>query len=341
MTATIDNTLSRLLPPSANAASWVHLSRHRIRGRVWCQVILPWTATPHPRYFSAAGALQTWMYFRRYTKRDHWLVQATVFLVFVLDTCQMGILTDVGDAAYIAVAVPDIIIELIFQGCIAFVVQLIWKSMQAVLTISVLCLKLTRSSVTSQQDVALGIIRFYVSHALQTTYFADLLVYIDYSTTTNALAAGADVLITVTTIATLQRAKTGFRKSTDMLNRLIIFTFNTCIPTTLCAVVCVIMIHASPDTFIYIFFYLMLGRFYTNSLLVTLNSRNYIRGASGADNSSNSFSASNSRGQPSSGGMRRGPTRQGNEPIAIQIHSRTTNHYDDGKNIPMDDLGTE
>ncbi|KAJ7194069.1 hypothetical protein GGX14DRAFT_587161 [Mycena pura] len=37
---------------------------------------------------------------------------------------------------------------------------------------------------------------------------------------------------------------------------------------------------ASPTTFIYIFFFLLLGRLYTNSLLVTLNSRDYIKSGS-------------------------------------------------------------
>ncbi|KAJ3987981.1 hypothetical protein F5890DRAFT_623292 [Lentinula detonsa] len=72
----------------------------------------------------------------------------------------------------------------------------------------------------------------------------------------------------------LQRSKTGFKNTTDVLNRLIVFTFNTGVP----------------GTFIYIFVYVSMGRFYTNCLLVTLNSRDYIRqglSSNGASTSEN------------------------------------------------------
>ncbi|KAJ3977037.1 hypothetical protein EV361DRAFT_146939 [Lentinula raphanica] len=67
----------------------------------------------------------------------------------------------------------------------------------------------------------------------------------------------------------LQRSKTGFRNTTDVLNRLL---------------------EGVPGTFIYIFVYVSMGRFYTNCLLVTLNSRDYIRqglSSNGASTSEN------------------------------------------------------
>uniref|UniRef100_A0A0W0F3V4 DUF6534 domain-containing protein n=1 Tax=Moniliophthora roreri TaxID=221103 RepID=A0A0W0F3V4_MONRR len=87
---------------------------------------------------------------------------------------------------------------------------------------------------------------------------------------------GCDMAISAVMIFYLQRSKTGVRKSTDIINRMIIFTFNTGLPTSVTALLSIISLHAMPNTFIYIFFYLLTGRLYTNSLLVTLNARKYL-----------------------------------------------------------------
>ncbi|KAJ7670460.1 hypothetical protein B0H17DRAFT_1141815 [Mycena rosella] len=52
------------------------------------------------------------------------------------------------------------------------------------------------------------------------------------------------------------------------------------LPTTVCSVLAAITVAASHDIFIYIFFFLLL---YTNSLLMTLNARDYIRAKSNDD----------------------------------------------------------
>ncbi|KAJ7215625.1 hypothetical protein C8J57DRAFT_1396718 [Mycena rebaudengoi] len=68
-----------------------------------------------------------------------------------------------------------------------------------------------------------------------------------------------------------------------MINRLMVFTFNTGLPTSICALLVTICVAALPETFLYMFFFLLLGRLYTNSILVTLNCREYIK--SSADSS--------------------------------------------------------
>ncbi|KAK7029401.1 hypothetical protein VNI00_014655 [Paramarasmius palmivorus] len=120
------------------------------------------------------------------------------------------------------------------------------------------------------------------------------------STIITSCAAGCDLAISAVMIFYLQRSKTGVRKSTDIINRMvskhpkeastllwltprkIIFTFNTGLPTSMSALLSLIALHAMSNTFIYIFFYLLTGRFYTNSLLVTLNARKYILEGSAA-----------------------------------------------------------
>ncbi|KAJ6503669.1 hypothetical protein C8R45DRAFT_1091449 [Mycena sanguinolenta] len=99
------------------------------------------------------------------------------------------------------------------------------------------------------------------------------------SMTCNIAATVTDALISIVLAYYLYISKTGFRQTDDLINRLIAFTFNTGLPTTFCAVATCISISVWPQTFIYIFWFILQGRFYTNTLLVTLNMRDYIRSA--------------------------------------------------------------
>ncbi|KAJ7224300.1 hypothetical protein GGX14DRAFT_649470 [Mycena pura] len=120
----------------------------------------------------------------------------------------------------------------------------------------------------------------YAVKAVQLKAFADIITLQKLGIAVNSLSAACDIVISIVLILLLKLSKTGFKKSTDLINKLIVFTFNTGLPTSLCALLTAIFVAASPSTFLYIFFYLLLGRLYTNSLLVTLNSRDYIKSTS-------------------------------------------------------------
>ncbi|KIY45717.1 hypothetical protein FISHEDRAFT_76265 [Fistulina hepatica ATCC 64428] len=94
----------------------------------------------------------------------------------------------------------------------------------------------------------------------------------------NILTVVTDVLISIVMIVLLQKSKTGFRRSTDVINRLMIFTLSTGLPTMLTALACEILIKTSPETPFFLIFIVTLGRWYTNCLLVNLNARDYING---------------------------------------------------------------
>jgi len=95
----------------------------------------------------------------------------------------------------------------------------------------------------------------------------------------NILAAAGDVLIAIVLCSMLQKSRTGFKKSDTMINKLIIFTMNTGLLTSFCAVASLISILAAPNTFIYIAFFFNIGRLYSNTLMATLNARQSIRNA--------------------------------------------------------------
>jgi len=94
--------------------------------------------------------------------------------------------------------------------------------------------------------------------------------------TINALSTTVDVLIATSLVYLLHTARTGFKKSDTMINKLIVFVVNTGVLTTLCAIAALISLVASPNTLIYASFYFCIGRLYTNSFMATLNARRSI-----------------------------------------------------------------
>jgi hypothetical protein len=165
-----------------------------------------------------------------------------------------------------------------------------------------------------------SLVVIYVAKAIHMTTFAELGTLKPLSMSVNALAAAGDVLIAVFLCTLLQQSRTGFRRSDTMINKLILFSINTGLLTSICAVMSLISISVWPNTFIYIAFYFCLGRLYCNSLLATLNARKSLRGDSRDENMSLSLQgiqkSSNSIG-----------TSQRRLPNNISIKIDTTQEY--------------
>ena len=69
-----------------------------------------------------------------------------------------------------------------------------------------------------------------------------------------------DVAIAGSLIFLLQQSRTGFRRSDSIINRLILFSLNTGLLTSLDAVMSLITITVLPTTFIYIMFFVTVSR---------------------------------------------------------------------------------
>lgn len=234
-----------------------------------------------------AGLLQAWFYFRKFSLKDSRWIKACVTGVLVCDTVQMILLsktvyvylvTNHGDDLFLGKVEKTLLIELYFSGTIAILTQAFyaWR-----------ILVLSKSWILPGLVMALSVgsyitLFIYTSIIVQFELLSELVGPLpqQLSMAINSTTALCDIAITLIMIIFLERSKTGFRRSTDMLNRMIIFVFNTGMPTTICAILSFSMVKGEPNTFLYIMFYLIMGRFYTNSILVTLNSREYIRNGS-------------------------------------------------------------
>ncbi|KIY47166.1 hypothetical protein FISHEDRAFT_73177 [Fistulina hepatica ATCC 64428] len=100
------------------------------------------------------------------------------------------------------------------------------------------------------------------------------------------------------------------------------FTLLEGLPTAVTTLACEILTKTSPGTFIYSIFSATLGRWYTNCLLVSLNSRDYIRDMGHMPPTVDSIPLTTSN--RFSSGERR---RQHNETFQINIETRTDTTY--------------
>jgi len=69
-----------------------------------------------------------------------------------------------------------------------------------------------------------------------------------------------------------------FKKTNNMINRLIILTVNTGMVTLLCTLLTIVLYKTKPATLDYVFFNTLVSPLYCNSVLANLNSREYVRG---------------------------------------------------------------
>ncbi|KAG1813405.1 hypothetical protein EV424DRAFT_1416876 [Suillus variegatus] len=226
--------------------------------------------------------LQTWYYFSRYFS-DPWYTKLLVGAVFVSDTTHQVLIshtvytyliTDFGNASDLEKLVWSLSVEVLFNGFTGFMVQSFLA--KRVYHLSNKSMIIT-ASVMSLVIAELVIVVIYVAKAVHLTTFAQVPQIRSLSMSINAVAAAGDILIAVLLCTFLQRSRTGFRRSETMIKKLMLFTINTGLLTSVCAMMSFISIVVWPDTYIYIAFYFCVGRLYCNSLLATLNARKGIR----------------------------------------------------------------
>ncbi|TFY76164.1 hypothetical protein EWM64_g7848 [Hericium alpestre] len=168
-------------------------------------------------------------------------------------------------------------VEVLFNSFTAFLVQSFF---------TVRIYKLSNKNILVTGTVyALVLGQFFVTlvyfiKGIQMSTFAQLGTLKAISMAVNAMTAASDVAIALALCSMLHKSRTGFRSSDSMINKLIMFTVNTGLLTSIDAVCSLASIAGSPNTFIYICFFFTLGRLYSNSLLATLNARRSLRQSS-------------------------------------------------------------
>ncbi|GLB42788.1 hypothetical protein LshimejAT787_1202370 [Lyophyllum shimeji] len=225
--------------------------------------------------------VQTFYYYTTY--HDKWYLKTLVAVTAVLDTAHQIMIShtmwhylikNFNKPQNLEFVIWSVIMEALCTGVTGAGVQLfyvvrIWRlsKRNKLLTGSILFLTLI--------SAAMGTAWVIVS--MQQRTFDDLLTVSWLTITVDSLSAVTDVVIAASLVLTLHQARTGFKKSDNTINTLIVFVVNTGVLTSCCALVSLLILIASPLTLIYAPLYFCLGRLYTNSLLATLNARDLVK----------------------------------------------------------------
>ncbi|TFY60870.1 hypothetical protein EVG20_g7263 [Dentipellis fragilis] len=93
----------------------------------------------------------------------------------------------------------------------------------------------------------------------------------------DAISAYNDIIIALVFAYIMQKQKSGLRRSTNMINKLIIYSLNTGLITAAFGVAALVSTAVRRDTLIFALFFFTGGCLYANSLLAIVNLRNHTR----------------------------------------------------------------
>jgi len=86
-----------------------------------------------------------------------------------------------------------------------------------------------------------------------------------------------DILIATSICVLLYHSRSGFKSSDSLVTTLMMYSINTGMLTSFCAMACCITFAIWPDTFIFMGIFFVLGKLYINTVLSVLNTRSSLR----------------------------------------------------------------
>lgn len=225
--------------------------------------------------------LQTFLYYRNYPK-DPKFIKIMVFVLWALDLAQLVLstitiywylVTNFNNPPALAKTFWSMNVQTDCNGLIGLIVECFFArrvfilSKNYFLTGVILLLSLIH--------FALGIVFTIDSFALPSASDFDQLIWV--TSAGLGSAAAADILVAISLCYYLLKSKTGFSRTDSLITTLTIYSLTTGLVTSVLATMVVITFAARPKDYIWEAFFWLLGKFYVNSLLATLNSRDSLR----------------------------------------------------------------
>jgi hypothetical protein len=227
--------------------------------------------------------IQVWRYYQRYPN-DHWSYKVLVFTLWALEALHQ---------AFIAHTTWYYVVQN-FGDIFVFLKPPVWticaQTMLGSLvgTIVKICFAMRVWKFSRGNYLVTGLIIFMVI-----AQFATAIVYTIHtfqlrvgqagqikSIGSVALSLGlvTDVFTAASLSYFLHKMRTGFKRSDTLINRLIIYSVNTGMLTSVFSASVLAMYNLMPENFIYIALYFILCKLFANSCVGTLNTRRFVHG---------------------------------------------------------------
>ncbi|KAF7331342.1 hypothetical protein MKEN_00011900 [Mycena kentingensis (nom. inval.)] len=182
-------------------------------------------------------------------------------------------ITHFGDLAFLATTPWPYPMTPIFSACASVPIQVFlgWR-------VKALSKSWYYFAFLSTLSVVSGILAFVSAiKAFQVSNIADFAALIPIVDTWLSLSVACDVFLTLFLFIFLRQGRTGFKRTDNIITRLISKSIETASLNTLISVLDLITFTLLQNTNFHFVFALVAGRLYTNTLLATLNSRERMR----------------------------------------------------------------
>ncbi|PCH41619.1 hypothetical protein WOLCODRAFT_119331, partial [Wolfiporia cocos MD-104 SS10] len=204
------------------------------------------------------SCIQSLFYWSRY-EGDRWDLKLLVFSAWSFDTIHQALIThtiytylvmDYDEPQMLGDIVWSLRAQVLFSGLTALLVQgfytlRIWKRMCTCYEVIAEKFKILT---VSDENICITVLILllvigefaciiaYTAKAIHLQTFVELAELKGLSLTVNTLAAAGDMLIAATLSVLLHRARTGYKSSDGVINKLIIFTVKSGLLTSVCAI---------------------------------------------------------------------------------------------------------
>uniref|UniRef100_A0A8H7XRP8 DUF6534 domain-containing protein n=1 Tax=Psilocybe cubensis TaxID=181762 RepID=A0A8H7XRP8_PSICU len=228
------------------------------------------------------GTAQCYWYYITYPK-DRIGIKALVAAIWILDSVHQAVIVqsiyyfliqNYFNPAALDNHIWSLVIQALLEGLVClgvqgFFVYRIWKLSRK----NYILVAIPSVFVIAKFAVTCA----YTHRAFQIHSITEVLHEIHHlSISINGTAAAADIIIAATMTYLLYSQRTGWSNSNNMVNRLVVFTVNTGILTSMVALVTLIIAVSLPNSPMYAAFYFITGKLYFNTMLASLNARNSI-----------------------------------------------------------------
>ncbi|EJD54684.1 hypothetical protein AURDEDRAFT_110216 [Auricularia subglabra TFB-10046 SS5] len=225
--------------------------------------------------------LQVWNYYRNFPE-DPKGVKALVAFVYIGDLIHSVLLVhsvyhytivNYGNPKALGLTVNSLEVSVIFVGSIAFIVQSFFCLRVLRITESKIlalgCFSLTLVRIGFNLLIAVNVFIAGDFHSVQTK-FKWMIV------TTLCVGAASDVAIAACMCMGLARRRSGFAPTDKLVDKLIAYIIGSGLLTSVVAVIEVVCFLTMAN-FVWLAFYTILAKLFSNSLLASLNERNSLR----------------------------------------------------------------
>ncbi|KAI9068040.1 hypothetical protein FKP32DRAFT_195273 [Trametes sanguinea] len=201
--------------------------------------------------------LQTYTYFGRYSS-DNVYLKSLIFFLWIIDTIHAALVTR-SMYTYLVTDFTDILA----------VVRPIWTLFPATLVLTAINNCLVR-----------GVLCHRIWRLSGRNWYLALAIALSVLATFGASMALAILGAHLPSWFDLHKKRTGFQRSDTILRSLVIYSVNTGVLSSMCALACVITYTTMPDNFIFMAFYCSYPKMILNCLLATLNGRSRLQNMS-------------------------------------------------------------